>query len=463
MTTPKGMTDAAASSRPPPPLALPPPDEHILELERLLSLAKVGTHELTSGESSPAAANHLSAAPSWSNFRNNDSRMDNTAVDAADLTQRLNESINESIENDEDDDKDEEPHSAEEGVDQTGEGEVFQAEVDEPLPSSSSSSSEGSGVLVEAPPPLDEMIGTHSEQNKLLVTFQPQPPPPPQQQQGQLSLFANSGNNIGTTPSSTLFRRFYSNETQLPQQLNAIQQQSVRNRQNFQSKIHDVEIKVAELTARLANEEMDRQVAVKQAAASCVHQPLQAVLEQVTSGMDSPTLPSLSLTSRWIAAERRYSVLDAKIYHGRHVELAAAQPSLKQTELDSMAVDLREESLVTAKKEASVARRWETECGILARRYLEERTARIAALQVIGTKLNAVDQRRGQELLETIRELRRKLETEKDERIASDESALDYIVKRTEAVKRAILEAYNNDDDEDIHNDRYGSGGDFAT
>jgi citrate lyase gamma subunit len=224
-----------------------------------------------------------------------------------------------------------------------------------------------------------------------------------------------------------------------------------------------VEIKIAELTARLANEEMDRQVAVQQAAASCVHQPLEAVLEQVTSGMDSPTLPSLSLTSRWIAAERRYSVLDAKIYHGRHVELAAAQPSLKQTELDSMAVDLREESLVTAKKEASVARRWETECGILARRYLEERTARIAALQVIGTKLNAVDQRRGQELLETIRELRRKLETEKDERIASDESALDYIVKRTEAVKRAILEAYNNDDDEDIHNDRYGSGGDFAT
>jgi hypothetical protein len=174
MTTPKGMTDAAASSRPPPPLALPPPDEHILELERLLSLAKVGTHELTSGESSPAAANHLSAAPSWSNFRHDDSRMDNAAVDAADLTQRLNESINESIGNDDENmNDDEEPHTAEEVEDHTGEGAVLQVEEDEPLPSSASSSSEGSGVLVEAPPPPVEMIGTHSEQKKLLVPFQP--------------------------------------------------------------------------------------------------------------------------------------------------------------------------------------------------------------------------------------------------------------------------------------------------
>jgi citrate lyase gamma subunit len=308
-------------------------------------------------------------------------------------------------------------------------------EMEEP-PSSSEeeevSSSEGSGVLVEAPPPPDEVRGTHpSDQKKLLVPFQPPPQPQGQQEQQQLSLFGT------TTPKF----HFYTNETKIPQQLNAIQQQSVRNRQAFQSRIHDVEIKIADLTARLANEEMDRQIDVKNAVSSCVHQPLQAVLEQITV-IDQPTP---SLTSRWIAAERNYSALDAKIYHGIHVELAEAKPSQK-VDLAGLAVEIREESLVTAKKEGSVARRWETECGILARRYLEERTARIAALQLIGTTLNAVDQRRGQELLETIRELRRKLEVEKDERIASDESALDYIVKRTEAVKRAILEAYTDND-----------------
>jgi citrate lyase gamma subunit len=421
------MTDARTATVVP--LALPPPDEHILELERLLMMANVGSHELTSGESSPAAG--LSAAPSSSRFVDREEEdavvSSSDAVDANDLARRLNASINESSfmagDNEEADNE----------VEQT-EGVVVEME-EAPSSEEEASSSEGSGVLVEAPPP-DEMRGNYpSDQKKRLVPFQP--PQPQGQQEQQLSLF-------GTTPKF----HFYTNETKIPQQLNAIQQQSVRNRQAFQSRIHDVEIKIADLTARLANEEMDRQIDVKNAVGSCVHQPLQAVLEQITC-IDQPTTPSL--TSRWIAAERNYSALDAKIYHGLHVELAEAKPS-QNVDLAGLAVEIREESLVTAKKEGPVARRWETECGILARRYLEERTARIAALQLIGTTLNAVDQRRGQELLETIRELRRKLEVEKDERIASDESALDYIVKRTEAVKRAILEAYT---DTDVYEDDF--------
>jgi citrate lyase gamma subunit len=423
--------------------ALPPPDEHMLELERLLRLAKVGTHELTSGETTPVAAAADDANDEMDSPHHASQHQNHRHVDAEDLTWRLNESINH---NDDDETSsagfmanDKEALTDEE----VGDGVVVVANeaAVTASSSSSSSSSEGSGVLVEAPPQnvLDEGSGK-SDSKKPLIPL----PLPPQQQH-------HHHHQLSLLPKTPKFHFFYSDdETKIPKQLNAIQQQSVRNRQAFQSRIHAVELHIADLTARLANEEMDRQVDVRNAVQTCIHLPLQAVLEHITTTTTTPHATP-SLTCQWIAAERDFSALEAKLYHGMHVELweeSSSQPT--KVDLDALAVEIREEALVTAKKEGSVARRWETEAGILARRFLEERTARIASLEVVGNKLNAVDHRKGQELLETIRELRRKLEMEKDERILSDESALDYIVKRTEAVKRAILEAYTDSYDDDF-------------
>lgn len=414
--------DAAADRTTQPPLSsnsssllsLPPLDENMVELERLLAQAKVGTHELqSSGESSPQ--------------QQEKQRMTDT-TSAQNFAEQLHDACLEVESNDENNHTD-----VEEKVDDDEASAVL---VEPPTGSGTSSSASSTHtannigvVMVEVPSEEEEQVH-HSTGN---------------------TSYRNQQLAVPETPKF----RFVSDDTTVPEQLSSIQRQSLRNRHMFQTRLHDVECRIALLTAQLADEERNLQQDVKNAVQSCVYQPLQKVMDSVMSSSSSP-----NIHQRWISLEQKCSQLDAQMTHGIHVQMHDLRRQQSATTSDEassnsntttpISTEQHQQSLhslsVTADtQEAAQARRWEAHVGSMERRYQEEHATRQAVLSVMDQQLHKLHPHRGQELLAQVRSLRSRLAAETEERIARDDQIREYIVHSTGAMQQAILGVYEDE------------------
>jgi hypothetical protein len=394
------------SSKPLPPVALPPPDPSVRELEELLAQAKVGTHEF-------AHMSYHSPQSAKKRF--------------------------------------EQEHE----LDETRDAPIL---PNMSLKDATPSSLHDDPVLVEAPVlPDTDFVASKIPASEPPAFAQDIVAVDHPASSAHTSIPAEATRHTALAIFRTPKLRLLTEEKAIPAQLHNFQQQSCRKRHEFQTRLHNLECRIAKVTADVAHEEMNLDLDLRHALATKVYQPIEAAIESISlvryaSASGGPSLQSsTSLSQRWLTLERRLSKLDAKMIHSLHVEL----PELKhkhltswRTRMDStVEPEYQDESASWDRRETADARRWENQAGLMARRLVEERAMRVATLMNTTTQLRDLDPCRGQELMGQIAALRDKLQRERDERRAQDERIRTYIAETFEFLKLAILEA--NPDPED--------------
>jgi hypothetical protein len=270
------------------------------------------------------------------------------------------------------------------------------------------------------------------------------------------------------SPNSKKKLQFYSDSEAVPVQLNQVQMQTLRRRHEFQTHIYNLECRVATLTARLAEEVMDRDQQILEITRNQIYPPLNDLAtkldlkrEQHHQQQQSDSLITTSSpTQQWLSLESRLKTLDAQMTHSIHVRLAEQQ----QDHIDELrtCIDQELRPIVSEdahlRRENMAVRKFEQHAGTMARHYQEERTTRIATMECARQRYEALQLQRSAELNEQMRTLRIQLEDERAERIAQDERNRQYILQTVQKLKVAILEAYGiaNDEDEDDGRDKQG-------
>ena len=235
-------------------------------------------------------------------------------------------------------------------------------------------------------------------------------------------------------------------EEGVPSSLKKLQDRTIRRRREMQVRMHDLECQLASVTAKLAEEKMDLDLAIRDTVDRCVRVPLEDTAERLTMEREASTIgPTLSEMGN------RLNKLDMKMTKHLHVDLQ----NMKREELESLQDTLyqdtipafRIENSKSDKIEGGIVRRYEQLAGIMARQYHEECATRRAAMEDIKRNLDNVahqDQRQLEDFLSKIEDIRTQLRNERSERIAADKRMANEIAKNTAAMKRALLAAVGN-------------------
>jgi hypothetical protein len=272
------------------------------------------------------------------------------------------------------------------------------------------------------------------------------------------------------TPSPTCFSNFtfLSDETSVPAELNRVQDKAIQRRREFQKNIHDLQYRVAALTANVAEESMDRERSLEHVQDTCIDGPTEEMVERIalqqdayqsqdfTKGSDAVN-GSSNCTTNSRVLEKRLSVLDSQMTHSVHVKIQDAKReqlgTLSELLENEIAKDFKLEATKADKREGGLVRRFETLVGTMVRQYQEERSTRFAALQVAADNMRDeltdpfLDPSRADAAVVLLRDLRMQLEHARAERQEQDERVVELILQRTANMKRALLAASGGDDD----------------
>jgi hypothetical protein len=272
------------------------------------------------------------------------------------------------------------------------------------------------------------------------------------------------------TPSPTCFSNFtfLSDEVSVPAEFNRVQDKAVQRRREFQKNIHDLQYRVAALTANVAEESMDRERSLEHVQDTCIDGPTEEMVERIAlqheayqsqdfaKGFDDVN-GSSNCTTNSRDLERRLSVLDSQMTHSVHVKIQDAKReqlgTLNEVLENEIAKDFKLEASKADKREGGLVRRFETLVGTMVRQYQEERSTRFAALQVTADNMRDeltdpfLDPSRADSAVVLLRDLRMQLGHVRAERQEQDERVLELIVQRTANMKRALLAASGGDDD----------------
>jgi len=245
--------------------------------------------------------------------------------------------------------------------------------------------------------------------------------------------------------------RFYMDEQHVPTELSEMETRTLQRRREFDTSVHDLECKVAQLMARLAHERMDREKVMHNTQRDTVLEPVEQVLEQLSYIRDAQNAADDKPT--WMSLERRLTQLDSNFTYCVHVGLQDAKRAQLDSLHDQLAHDLTSELKLEAfkadKREGGMVRRFEGMVGTMARRIQEESAARVAAVEMASKQLkeiSEIDVRRGDGFLTTIQQLRAQIKQERMQRQAQDRIILDRIVQTTATMKRAVLETFRDPD-----------------
>ena len=211
-----------------------------------------------------------------------------------------------------------------------------------------------------------------------------------------------------------------------------------KRRHESQSRIHQLDCKLASLQAKLANASMDRGKAMP-TLNSLVNQPLESLVENFGNQLLSP--PDGHIHSR-------LAKLEAIRMRHLHVDFPDTLADELESPYNEVTIEvqssLRLETSKADKRIGTLVRRFETIAGAVARRHYEEAASMRAALvqvQSLAQDAADLDEQRARQFLDSLEEIRKSLEREREERKARDERVMASIVERTTELKRALLEA----------------------
>jgi len=272
---------------------------------------------------------------------------------------------------------------------------------------------------------------------------------PDQEQQQRYADFMTPIRTPPPPSSSTKSPRFVflSDQKAVPEQLDRLQEKSVRTRQEFLGRIHDLECQAAAVTARVAEESMARDQQMRGIVEACAHRPLEKVVERLERSQASWSLDGDGQKRNWMELERRLAVLDSRMAKSVHVTLQDLQrrelhplQARVESRLEPDTKRLISQSL---RQEGGAVSRFESLAGSMARRYSEERASRIAALELASLKIRTyqeIDTKRADEFIEQIRSLRSRVAAERAERKSHDDQLRRRIDQATASLKRSLFD-----------------------
>jgi hypothetical protein len=251
-----------------------------------------------------------------------------------------------------------------------------------------------------------------------------------------------SGPLLDKFTSPAKYHRFdFLSDAQVP--LPVLEEQSTKRRHEFNTRIYELECKVASLTCQLMNEHMDLDLSLFNHASIHTCQPLHRLMERMHSRLlQSPAQSQLQ------SVMRRLRTLESKHAQHVHVDLVDA----RRDELQSAMQELTHNTMPSVqlechkadKREGSLMRRFESMAGTAARRYQEESSARKAGLVYLQSLLDNqgdMDEQRAKEFLRVIQGLREQVTVEQENRKMHDKTVSKDVEMGSAAMRRALLEA----------------------
>lgn len=260
-------------------------------------------------------------------------------------------------------------------------------------------------------------------------------------------------------------RFHFVSDTRAPSELQRLERETLRRRQEFKEKVRDMEYKIAAWTARLANETLARdrewEDLVQRAAGRRLEESVERIMDRIDKKLVSPIASSARSSSDGGSSdddddasnkialpqfEARVSRLDAALLDHVHKVTYDARVS----HLDSLRARIRDETypllrleaVKADKREGGMVRTFEGIAASAAHAMAEENAARVADFQMLEDELaKEGDEKHINDFLQEIQRMREVLEEERKERQLSDEKVLENIIATREVLQRTVLES----------------------
>jgi hypothetical protein len=269
-----------------------------------------------------------------------------------------------------------------------------------------------------------------------------------------------------------------------------ISHETNRQRHDFHQHMHEMECRLSQLTADLAQESMNFDRDIKQCReSSFLYNPKVLSTIDPTTFLNSTTqnnhldtvkekelednAPSLHTlmnhSKHWMILEQRVSSLDAQMTHAVHVQLADDKQHFYRTIEDILQsyipTAIQSERDQIQKFEHYSVQQWESMVGVIARRYAEERATRVVSYQTFGEQVLKLTGHIGSkhaseneplhrhapfhDLHEQIQALFQQLTQERQQRYEYDEQLSSLLLHRMELLQEAVVETFASHDDDD--------------
>eukprot|EP00980_Cylindrotheca_fusiformis_P015451 scaffold4343_cov144-Cylindrotheca_fusiformis.AAC.29 len=239
---------------------------------------------------------------------------------------------------------------------------------------------------------------------------------------------------------------FLSDQKNVPSELKRLEEKTRRRRRELRKQFHDLECQVGLAASKFAEEKMDLGLAIRDTFDRTCCRPLEAAAERVVMELET-----LDRRHNVVELEKQMSRLDNQMMRHVHVALSDA----KRDDLDSLRQDLlleiipsmRIEKSKADKIEGGVVRRYELNAGNVAKMFHEESAARRAALDKLNRRVKrmlAQEEQRSDDVLDVVRNIRERIQRERNERIAADKHIMEDITRTSVAMRRAFLAAFDD-------------------
>ena len=237
---------------------------------------------------------------------------------------------------------------------------------------------------------------------------------------------------------------FLSDQKMVHDNIKRLEEATMKRRRGMMTRMKEFDCRIARLVSTFAEEKMDLDLAIHDTMDRSICHPLEASVERLTLERES----SVERGPALLRIEKRLSSLDDSMT--KHIYMTMSDA--RREELDSLQGDLFQEIIPSMRLEDSksdkieggVIRRFENVAGIAARQFHQEAAARRASLEFFKSQCRTAaekEHRQGDDVLNTIKELRAQVQRERLQRQAEDKAILDEIIQRTVTMKRAMLSA----------------------
>jgi hypothetical protein len=256
----------------------------------------------------------------------------------------------------------------------------------------------------------------------------------------QMVLFETPNRVIRPSPKFV----FLSDQKMVPANIKRLEETTMKRRREMMARMKELDCRLARLVSNFAEEKMDLDLAISDTLDRSICHPLEASVERLTVERQSSTERGPAL----LDIEKILSALDNEMAKHLYVNMSDA----KRDELDSLFCDLHQEIIPSMRLEDSksdkieggVVRRFENVAGVAARQFHQEAAARRASVEFVKKQSQAAvekEHQQGDDVLNTIKELREQVHRERLQRQADDKIILDEIIRTTVTMKRAMLSA----------------------
>jgi len=241
------------------------------------------------------------------------------------------------------------------------------------------------------------------------------------------------------TPSKFVF---LSDRKSVPTELKHLQERTIKRRRDFLARMHDLDCHTAKLMSQYAEERMDLDLATCDTFERTIIHPLISSVERLAIYREGSSNRFIEIP----ALERRIGRLDAQMTRHVNVTMGDAKINMLDSLHDDIERNLKSEIRMENNKfnkiEGGIVQRFETVAGSITRSIHAEGAARRSGIELLRDKIEKSIPRRVERAeitLSKIEDLRAQLHEERAKRQASDKAIYEEIVRRTTAMKRAMI------------------------